>query len=191
MEAFAELIRRARSSDENAWEEIFSRLGDERAEGAVLLAMARKLLPAGDRARDFVESRDLMQSALRSGWFDLSGFQGSTEKELFAWMRAILRRKLSRVVRRQRPRPGDAPPALEEDARRDLPGEPLSEMIRDEVRARVRAAVRRLPEDQREVMELRLRGLGAPDIALMLGLKADAVRKRESRAAERLREMLE
>jgi len=188
-EPFAELLRRARAGDEAAWGRIFSRLGNDEEEGGRLLAIARKILPEGDRLRDLVESRDLLQSALRSGWIDASQFRGQTEGELFAWLRQILRRKVSRVVRRQDPRP--AGEALDEEA---LPDEddagPLEDVLRAEVNERVRASIELLPEDQRAVMQLKLQGLSAPEIARILSIKPDAVRKRESRAAERLREML-
>lgn len=190
--SFADLLRRAKAGDEAAWVAIFSRLGREEAEGGKLLSIARRILPAGDRLRDLVESRDLLQSALRSGWLDASSFRGSTEGELYAWLRQILRHKLGRVLRRDDPRPGAEDigdgelPAGEEG---DDP-EPLAEALRAEVRDRVQAAIARLPEDQRAVMELRLQGLGSPEIGRILSIKPDAVRKRESRAAERLREML-
>lgn len=188
--AFSELLHQARAGDGAAWEQIFARLAQDDEEGGKLLAMARRILPEHDRLRDLVESRDLLQSALRSGWIDVAQFRGESEGELFAWMRQILRRKVSRVVRRHDPRPvGDA------FATDDLPDEdddgPLEDIVRDEVRSRVRAAIAQLPEDQRAVMELKLQGLAAPEIARLLSIKPDAVRKRESRAAEKLRQMLE
>ena len=193
LEPFEDLLARARAGDAAAWEQLFSRLADEGAEGAAILEMARRILPVGDRARDFVESRDLLQSALRSGWFHAEDFRGESRAELLGWIRTILRRKLGRVVRRQTPRPGGE--AVESSpgsnfSGREAPIEPVAQMVRDEAQARVRASVEQLPEDLRDVMRLRLEGLKAPDVASMLGLSHDAVRKRESRAMARLREML-
>lgn len=182
------LLARARSGDQEAWEAFFSRLGREEAEGATLIAMARRLLAHGDPVRNFVESRDLVQSALRCGWLDLDDFRGETPGEFLAWIRSILRVRLNRVIRRRRPRSGLGGPESEEC---EAPGEsPLTSMVRDEVRQRLLEAVEALPADQRDVMRLRLQGLKAPDIAAMLGLRPDAVRKRESRAFERLRAAL-
>ncbi len=186
---FSEIVRRAAHGDGEARSQLFDRVAREGREAAQLLAMARRLLPRGDRAREFLESRDLIQSALRTGWLDLTQFHGRTPGEFLAWIRTILRNKLSHAVRRQRPE-------VREQA--DLPDRPSSEtavdplavMMRDEVRDRVRSAVERLPKDQRVVLDMRLSGLTAPEIAERLGLNADAVRKRESRAAERLREAL-
>lgn len=193
-EPFQELLARARAGDAAAWEQVFSRLADEEDEGAAMLQMARRLLPAGDRARDFVESRDLLQSALRSGWFHASDFRGESKSELLGWIRSILRRKLGRVVRRKTPRPGgdsvDAGAGVEAVGR-EIPLEPVAQLLREEAQARVRAAVESLPEDLREVMRLRLEGLKSPDVAGMLGLSHDAVRKRESRAMARLRASLD
>ena len=105
-------------------------------------------------------------------------------------MRAILRRKLGRHVRRRTPRPGgeEAEAAVESQ-----PGEeahPLTPLIREEVRSRVREAVARLPEHERAVMEMRLSGMSSAEIAEVTGLEPATVRKRESRAAERLRSLL-
>ena len=98
---FQDLLLRAKSGDPDAVELLFARLADDELEGETVLQMARKILPAGDRARDFLESRDLIQSALRSGWVHIDAFRGDTPGELMAWLRAILRRKLGRVVRRK------------------------------------------------------------------------------------------
>jgi len=189
--SFDDLLARARTGNAGAWEELFARFADEEGEGAILLAIARKVLPPGDRARDFVESRDLLQSALRSGWFHATDFRGNSSAEFIGWIRTILRRKLGRAVRRKTPRPGGDQVAdkAEEPAGAE-PVDPLARLVREEVRERVQKAVQELPEDQRVVMDLRLQGLKAPDIAGMLGLTAQAVRKRESRAAGRLREIL-
>jgi RNA polymerase sigma factor (sigma-70 family) len=189
-EDFSRLLGRAQGGDGQAWKEIFSRLADPGAEGAQLLQIARQILPPGDRARDFVESTDLLQSALKSGWLDASQFRGGSPGEFLGWMRTILRRKLGRVVRRRDPRPAGEP--LEEAAGLPPSGEEsrLAALVREEVKLRVQAAVADLPEEQRVVVEMRLQGLKSPDIAAVLGLSPEAVRKRESRAAERLRLLL-
>ena len=68
---------------------------------------------------------------------------------------------------------------------------PVAQLIRKEMRGRLRDAMGKLPEDQRRVLELRLKGVEAPEIAEKLGIKANAVRKRESRAVSRLRGILQ
>jgi RNA polymerase sigma-70 factor (ECF subfamily) len=59
----------------------------------------------------------------------------------------------------------------------------------DEGRA-VRAMLARLPREQRAVSELRLAELSGPEIAHVLGISHDAVRKAQSRAVARLREFV-
>ena len=189
-ESFKRLLDDARSGDRDAWQQIFDRLANQEKEGADFLAIARKLLPANDRAREFVDSRDLMQSALRDGWLDASQFSGKTEGEFFSWMRTIVRRKIGRQVRKKRPQVGlegegeAAPSPAESDEG------PLDRMVRREMTTRLREAIDKLPDDQREVIRMRLKGMKSPDIGAELGLSPEAVRMREMRAARRLREIL-
>lgn len=189
-DSFSELVRGAVDGDARARRDLFDRIAREDAEGHWLRGAARNLLPAGDRARDFVDSQDLVQTALRAGWLNLSDFRGATAGEFLAWLRSILRHKLGRVTRRRSARitaegeVDESPDGAREE------GEQLARILRDEVRERVRESVSGLPEDYRLVLELRLRGLSAPQIAAETGLTAEAVRKRESRAAARLRDSL-
>lgn len=185
---FSELLRRAQGGDREAQVQLFDRVADESREGSDLLALVRRILPPGDRARDIADSRDLMQTALRSGWIDLSQFRGTTKGEFLAWLRTIARRKVGHKVRKKHERvlPGDDTP--DEESKESTP---LTQLLRTEVREHVREALSRLPLPQREVMELTLAGNSAPEIAESLGLRADQVRKRRSRAAARLRELLE
>ncbi len=103
---FSELLDRARKGDPDAKALLFHDMAEQDEAGSQLLAMARKALPRGDPARDLIESRDLVQSALRSGWLDLSSFRGTTTAQLMSWMRTVLRRKLSRTIRKRQPRIG-------------------------------------------------------------------------------------
>ncbi len=188
---FSELLDRARKGDPDAKALLFHDMAEQDEAGSQLLAMARKALPRGDPARDLIESRDLVQSALRSGWLDLSSFRGTTTAQLMSWMRTVLRRKLSRTIRKRQPRIGkdeaqDARGAVEGGEA----GAASEEILRAEALRRVRSAVAALPDDQRIVMERRLDGRSAPEIARELDLTPAAVRKRESRAMARLREGL-
>lgn len=187
---FADLLARARDGDPGACALLFERIAGTGPDAELLLRMARQVLPPGDRMRDFVESRDLIQSALKSGWLDLAQFRGQTREEFLGWMRAILRRKLGRHARRRTPRPGGAPPGEGGADPPDLSESPLGAMIREETRQRVRAAMARLPDHERAVIEMRLRGLDSTQIAEITGLDPATVRKRASRAAEKLREVL-
>ena len=188
---FRDLIDLAIQGDAAARDEIFSRVAAADGDGP-LLAIARRLLPAGDRARDLLESKDLVQTALRQGWLDLADFRGETFAQFLAWMRTILRHKLHRSLRKNQPRVTDEGLDLAElpAAVADNSG-PAARLVEKETRSRVRDAMAELPEDQRLVLELRLRGVRSVDIAEQLEVSPELVRQREYRAIRRLRRALE
>src|SRR4051794_39136843 len=69
---------------------------------------------------------------------------------------------------------------------------PSRRLIRDELRDRLRAALARLPERDREVLVLRhLEQLSTTEVAGVLGLSVGAVMTRHTRALERLRNLLD
>jgi RNA polymerase sigma-70 factor (ECF subfamily) len=69
---------------------------------------------------------------------------------------------------------------------------PSRRLIRDELRDRLRAALSRLPERDREVLVLRhLEQLAPAEVAAVLGLSVGAVMTRHTRALERLRNLLD
>jgi RNA polymerase sigma-70 factor (ECF subfamily) len=69
---------------------------------------------------------------------------------------------------------------------------PSQHFDRSEVAGRVREAVARLSEADREVLVLRnFEGLSNPEIGYLLGLDADTVSKRHGRALLRLRKLLQ
>ncbi len=51
-------------------------------------------------------------------------------------------------------------------------------------------ALRMLPDDQRQIIELRIAGLTGPEIANLLGRSHDSIRSSQRRALARLRELL-
>ncbi|MBI4606374.1 MAG: sigma-70 family RNA polymerase sigma factor [Planctomycetes bacterium] len=185
----ADALRRVRERDPEARARLFSLLGDDREAGAVVLALARRVLPRGHWARRMIESRDIVQSALRTAWTSLSAFRGESEGELYAWLRTILRTKVHRTTRREGARRERCGEEVYEEGG-DLAGEGLPvdlPSIRDEDVLALRGAVAALPQCQRTVLELRLEGLSTPEIGRILGLSEVAVRKRESRAVKELR----
>ena len=189
---FSDLLDQARGGDGEARQRLFDQLAGADEEARTMLAIARRVLPQGDPARDFVESRDLIQSALQAGWLDLSRFQGESPGQFFSWLRTILRHKLGRKVRKRQPRVGGVEATEPEDPTRPEPeAHPLEAAVRGEMVERLREAIDSLPEDMRIVVERRLQGRNAPQIAEELDLSPAAVRKRESRAMARLREIAE
>jgi RNA polymerase sigma-70 factor (ECF subfamily) len=77
-------------------------------------------------------------------------------------------------------------PELRHDPR---PG-PEEEAVRADDRARLHALLATLPDDQREVIELRLAGYTGAEIARMLGRSPEAVRKAQERALKRIARQL-
>jgi RNA polymerase sigma-70 factor (ECF subfamily) len=77
---------------------------------------------------------------------------------------------------------------LEAAAAREHPGpSPEDLAIAADDHRKLATLLSRLPEEQRELLELRLAGLTAVEIARVLGRSHDAIRKAESRAIRALR----
>jgi RNA polymerase sigma-70 factor (ECF subfamily) len=69
---------------------------------------------------------------------------------------------------------------------------PSEQMLREEARERVQAALSRLRAKDREVLELRhLEQLSVAETAAVLGISEGAVKTRHVRALQRLRDLLE
>ena len=67
----------------------------------------------------------------------------------------------------------------------------MSNLLRDELRARVQQALAQLPTRDREVLALRhLEQLSTRDMAAVLGITEGAVKTRHLRALQRFRELL-
>jgi len=106
-------------------------------------------------------------------------------------LRSILRTRLLQALRRKRPQVNESAVAhAAEDSDTGGGSDPLAAAAREEMCARLRSSLSSLPEDQRIVMALRLEGLKGPEIAERLDLKPETVRKRESRAMEKLRKIM-
>jgi RNA polymerase sigma-70 factor (ECF subfamily) len=102
-----------------------------------------------------------------------------------SWLMTIARNTVIDTARRGRPTaPLDATRAVSPEL-----GPEQTAIARSE-RDRVHAAIARLPETQRQVVELRLVGLKGPEIADVLGISHGAVKTANYRAYGRLRELL-
>jgi RNA polymerase sigma-70 factor (ECF subfamily) len=67
---------------------------------------------------------------------------------------------------------------------------PDEEAVREDERARVRAACLQLTEEQRHVIELRMAGLTGAEIATAMGKSLPAIKMLQVRAIDRLQELL-
>lgn len=103
-----------------------------------------------------------------------------------AWLFTIARNVVTDQFRARR---FDAP--LEAAAAAESPGTPLDDLAADADRDRALwALLAELTPDQRQVIELRLRDLAGPEVAVVLGRSHAWVKVTQFRAIERLRAMM-
>jgi RNA polymerase sigma-70 factor (ECF subfamily) len=140
------------------------------------------------RLRVKADESDVVQQSLLEAHRDWDQFRGTTEAERFAWLRQILARNLSNLLRdytrarRDVTREWRADPAVEASSARlerwlaadqTTPG---AAAVREEESARVALALSELPEPQREAVILRhWHGRPVAEIAAQLGTTPDAV----------------
>ena len=161
-----------------------------------LLLVANQELDPALRAKG--GASDLVQETFLKAQRALGRFDGTSEAELLAWLRTILRNNLanfSRDLMRTGKRQVSREVSLEPDESSRgaalqiaAPGEtPSAVAIAREQRDALDRALVRLPDDYRHVIELRHReGKSFGEIARQLGRSTEAARKLWSRAIERL-----
>src|SRR5262245_35232989 len=88
----ADLIRRSRTGDAAARDQLFDRYN------SYLHVLARSQL--GRHLRGKTDSADVVQETLLEAHRDLASFQGVTEPELLAWLRRILAHNLFNEARK-------------------------------------------------------------------------------------------
>jgi RNA polymerase sigma-70 factor, ECF subfamily len=157
------------------------------------------------RLRARVSASDVVQETFLRASEHFDDFRGTTEQELAAWLRTILRRSLLHIVQRQvsaQKRTIHKEVALPQRELRGLAGPFLSPMdlvspgsspsaalARREVADHVNERLARLPRPFREVLVLRnLEGLSFPEVARRMRRTPGAVRILWLRALERLRQ---
>jgi RNA polymerase sigma-70 factor (ECF subfamily) len=175
----AELVGRARAGDRAAFEELVRRTSR--------MVYARLYLETGDAHR----SEDLLQETFLLAYRSLhqldrpAGFRG--------WLATIAQRVLIDAARRDG-RLKRAPPAASKTPLDSLPSSgpvPAAEAGRRELRQRVLAVLRSLPEDYRLPLTLRyIAGADAEEIGSQLGLTNGALRGLLYRGLKMLRDRL-
>jgi RNA polymerase sigma-70 factor (ECF subfamily) len=153
-----------------------------------------------------VDPSDVVQEALAEASRRLDDYLDHPPLPFYPWLRQIaldrmldLRRRHLRAGKRSvsREEPGvlslpDESAAELASKLIDLGSSPSRHLLREELRERVRAALERLPEADREVLVLRhLEQLPVREIAAVLGVGEGAVRMRQLRALARLRDLLD
>jgi RNA polymerase sigma-70 factor, ECF subfamily len=152
--------------------------------------------------RGKLDPSDIVQQTLLQAHQKRDQFRGRTEAEHAAWLRAILARALADAARKYgqgvlgRERSLEA--SLEESSHRlerwleDSHPSPGAGMDRHEQLLRLADALARLPEDQRQAVELRhLQGLSVAEIGQLMDRSTAAVGGLLQRGLRALRGMLD
>lgn len=145
----------------------------------------------GSRVRSAVEVEDLVSAVFGRFVEGLSGFDAG-RGSVMAWALGMARHAVIDHQRRRAAFGGARQAGVSTDEAlealvADGP-DALGAMVRDEEILSVRAWLRRQDEATRELLELRFgQGLSSREIALVMGLTRDAVKKRSERALRQMR----
>jgi RNA polymerase sigma-70 factor (ECF subfamily) len=156
------------------------------------------------RLRAKLDADDVVQTALLKAHQNLHQFRGGSEAELIGWLRTILANALAAALRqyategRDLGRERSLEARLEESSARlenwlaaDQTS-PSQQVMRQEDTLRLAAALARLPDDQRRVVELHhLKNRTVAEVAEEVGRTKPAVVGLLFRGLKRLRELLQ
>ena len=139
---------------------------------------------------DVQASEDIAQEAFLSAWQQLDRLRNSAS--FLPWLRQITRNLARDWLRGQAQRPLSGKAAeIAIGMAADPSPEPADRLLRGEAEAAAEDIISALPEDSREVLLLFYReGQSSRQVAALLGLSDEAVRKRLSRARASVREDL-
>jgi RNA polymerase sigma-70 factor (ECF subfamily) len=187
----AALIAGLQAGDSGAFETLL------RDYGPRLLRLARRLLPNEEDARDALQ--DAMVNVYRS----IANFESGSA--LVTWLhRIVVNSALMKLRTRKRHPEEDIEqylPRFLEDGHQRVPSTPWTKsapesaqsvLEREELRQTVRAAIERLPESYRIVLQLRdIEELSTAETAEILGVTKNVVKIRLHRARQALRTLLD
>jgi RNA polymerase sigma-70 factor (ECF subfamily) len=158
----------------------------------------------GPRLQAKLDASDIAQQAILQAHQAKSQFRGQTEAEKLAWLRAILANVLAAATRRFEAKARDI--ARERSLEGDLElsssrleclfaadqSSPSQRAVRCEELLRLAAALTRLPQEQRQAVELHyLKGLQVADVAEQMGRSRAAVVGLLFRGLKKLRQLLQ
>jgi RNA polymerase sigma-70 factor (ECF subfamily) len=180
------LVARLRTGDPSAFDAVVRRYG------ARMLAVARRFL------RNEEDARETVQDAFLQAFRALDAYRA--DAKLSTWLhRIVVNAALMRLRAASRRPEGfidDLLPEFDTTGHHADPVPPLpltaeDAIERDEVRARVRAALARLPEAYRAIIALRdFEDLSTEEAASALGISANAAKIRLHRARQALATLL-
>ena len=170
------------------------RRGDEKALGALLARHAPGIYRFGLKmCRDPEDAKDVVQDTLLAAARGMREFRGASS--LSTWLYTIARSFCIKMRRRSKRLNGGWVPIDQDSAGAELPSKEAQpdEAAGDyELGTGLERAIRSLPPMYREVLLLRdVEGLGAAEVAEVLGLSVDAVKSRLHRARLDVRARLE
>lgn len=176
-----EILSRARQGDRTCVNVLYRRYGSQ------LRERIRRMM--GTKAREVIESVDLLQELFLEVIRDLDRFEIRSEKAFLRWATVIARNNIRDRLRRRRESLMEdtqvSGPSWSENHEEATPSQRVSSL---EEADGVRRAIERLPEDYRRVIELRdFRGMPYRQIADELGRQTEnAVQMLHHRALARL-----
>ena len=171
-EALVSLVAR---SDDDAFAELYDRYG------SLAYGLARRVL------RDASLAEDAVQDAFLTIWRTASRFS-SERAPARVWILTLVHRRAVDLVRHHERRRADPLPPTRGGRRRRGGRDPLVSLERD----RVRNALRQLPDQQREAIELAYYGgFTQSELAERLGQPLGTIKSRMFSGLARLRELLE
>lgn len=156
------------------------------------------------RLQSKIAPSDIVQQTLLKAHEKRAQFRGTTDAELAGWLRKILANTLAETVRNLGRQQRDI--ALEKSLQASLDdssaklerwlaadqSSPSQHLIRQEQLVRLASALAQLPEEQRNVLELRhLQGQSIGAISQQLGRSEASVAGLLRRGLQRLRELLD
>ncbi len=167
------LVQAIASGDSHALEALYRRHGS----GILSYIMGQ----VSDRAL----AEEVLQDVMLAVWNSAANFRG--ESKVTTWMIAITRK---RAISARQKLPSTEAPLGDHVAAHD-PG-PLETLERQTDQETIQAALRHLPADQRETLELIFfHGLSGPEAADVLGVAPGTVKSRLNRAKTTLRRILQ
>jgi RNA polymerase sigma-70 factor (ECF subfamily) len=175
-EALVALVARG---DEPALGELYDRVG------RAAYGLAHRVL------RDERLAEDAVQEAFLTVWRTAAGYRAERAKAS-TWILTLVHRRAVDLVRREERRRADPLDDVTAEAvPADLPGPDEEAWIRYE-RERVQAALARLPDAQREAIELAYYGgFSQSELAERLGVPLGTIKSRMFAGLARLRELLD
>jgi RNA polymerase sigma-70 factor (ECF subfamily) len=186
-----DLLHRASQGDARARDELFA-LHRDRLRRLIAVRLPRRLAARLDPS-------DLVQDVLIKAHHQLAGYLRERPLPFYAWLRHIASQQLIDIYRQhflaqRRSVLREEPPALPDESVAELAdmlvssqSTPSKQLLREELRARVRKALLELGERDREVLVMRhLEEMAMAEIAAVLGISEGAVKVRHLRALKRL-----